>query len=66
MISKKLPSEIYVRVDDNSDGTTFLNAEDNLIELAELGESHEVGVYKLVKRVKVSGVTEIQEIKKRK
>ena len=52
---KKLPKEVYVRMD--AEGYPLAN--ENLIELAELGETHEVGEYKLVRKMKVQGVTEI-------
>jgi hypothetical protein len=61
--SMKLPKEIYVRRENQGTDDECLLAEQNLIQLAELGETHEVGVYRLERVLKVSGVTEIVEKK---
>jgi len=62
----KLPKEIYVKVEkeeQTSGAKYYLLADQNLIALAGLRETHEVGVYRLERTFKVSGVTEIVEKK---
>lgn len=50
----KLPKEIYVRIETESDGTTYMLPTETPDEHASLDETRVVGVYKLVSTVEVS------------
>ena len=58
----RLPKVLYARLDrDPTHGGTVLLTEEDLIALAKLGETHEVGEYTLTRKMKVAGVTEITD-----
>jgi hypothetical protein len=59
----KLPKTLYVKVEEGSDDEEWLTANEDKECLApDIGETEEVGVYELVKTVKLSTTVEEEEL----
>lgn len=54
MAENKLPQKVYVFVNENNDGETWLTAEETAEACAEKGEKRLVGVYELKEKLNVS------------
>lgn len=62
MRAKKLPTQVLVRWDYESD-EPYLIAQERLIDHAEMGKSRRVGIYKLVEVRQVDGVASHKTVK---
>jgi hypothetical protein len=55
-MAKKFPKVLYVKIEQERDGTYYFNPADSVLDLAEMGERHKIGVYKLTSTTTVEGV----------
>ena len=64
-MAKKFPQVLYVRVEDGGTDPDYFNPADSLIDLTEMGERHNIGIYKLTGTTTVEGVVSTGQSKRR-
>ena len=64
MAKSKFPKTLYVLREQDGDDHYFL-AQETILGVVSADDEEDVGVYELVKRVKATAPTQLQEIKRR-
>lgn len=59
----KLPANLYVRIMNDGDNTEYFNADTAMWSLVDMGETVQLGIYKLVGTQEASGVVETKRSK---